>query len=208
MSLELLKYAQERYQSLKGKVPPASERPRTTIRPGKDKSGSMKSRSTRHHGLKHLPQNGQFRNLIGPSVNFLLPYLVPTRSYPSAVERVIGRSFVNSHFKDSSNIKRVSREQLRLNLNGKKLILKNTGKHPVEIKGVVRSKLLGFINIKQSKKWTLESGEEVSLSKPPRPSPCLTGLHFPLERTEFLSSILLERTKYPNQDSHTWTKAH
>ena len=167
MPLELLKYAQARYQSLKGKVPPASERPRTTIRPGKDKKWDYEepvytppvpaTRSPKQPIPKlHWTERELFATI--PRSNTVVPF---------SSGEVIGRSFVNSHFKDSSNIKRVSREQLQVNLNGKKLILKNTGKHPVEVKGTVRSKLFGFIKIKQIKKWTLESGEKVSLSKPP-----------------------------------------
>ena len=91
----LLKYAQARYQSLKGKAPPASERPRTTIRSGKDKKWDCEVVCT--------PDAYTFSETTIPKLHWterelFATFPVPTRSYSSAVE-VIGRSFVNSHFK-------------------------------------------------------------------------------------------------------------
>jgi len=166
MPLELLKYAQARYQSLKGKVPPASERPRTTIRPGKDKKWEYVEPEFTVPTSTPPVQKPPVPKLHWTEAELFatIPHsntVVPLRS-----GEVIGRTFVKSHFKDSSNVNQVSREQLQLTLSSKKLTIKNTGKHSLKVKGTTSRSFFGF-TIKQRQKWNLESGQELLVSRPP-----------------------------------------
>jgi hypothetical protein len=167
MPLDLLEYAHARYRALEGKVPLASERPATTIRPGSDKKWDYEEPVPMPSELTSPDPTRPGLNAHWTESDLIATIPQSNTVVPLNSDDTIGRSFVNTHFKGSSNVNRVSREQLLLTLKGKSLCIKNTGKHPVKIHGSVRSKFWGLFNVNQKKQWTLVHGEEVTLSQPP-----------------------------------------
>ena len=80
---------------------------------------------------------------------------------------IIGRSFAKAHDSSNTPAQRVSREQLIFSIKNKKLVVKNIGKHPIELTGKRNMKILGIIPLNVKAKWTINTNEEVLILQPP-----------------------------------------
>jgi hypothetical protein len=166
MPLNLIEYGQRVYENLKGKVPPNTERPRTTIRPGVDTEWIHDEPTYRPS--EPAPSPPKSKKTSWSSDSLILLVKGTNKLIPLENGQRLGRSFVREHIGKSEKLNKVSREQMKIEVVNTKLTLHNLGKHEISVKvNGARTMLFGLLTLKSKEAHTVPPGSSITLTQHP-----------------------------------------